>query len=227
MARGVNRRLSEPLDNHNMASARKIFCIGFHKTGTTSLYAALTALGFRVTGTVLHKWTAQELEARGAAECVKLMKGFDACEDMPWPHFYRALDAAYPGSKFILTVRDPENWYASIDNHFGHQTTELNAFAYGREHARARENREHWIATYKAHNDGIRAYFRDRPEDLLEMSLADGDGWDKLCPFVGADRPDAPFPVKNTSARRHSLAYRVKRKLWLMAGATPHPERLL
>jgi UDP-N-acetylmuramate-alanine ligase len=28
----------------------KVFCIGFHKTGTTSLAVALKTLGYRVTG---------------------------------------------------------------------------------------------------------------------------------------------------------------------------------
>ena len=28
----------------------KVFCIGFHKTGTTSLETALTKLGYKVTG---------------------------------------------------------------------------------------------------------------------------------------------------------------------------------
>lgn len=210
-----------------MTARAKVFCIGFHKTGTTSLYAALTQLGYRVCGTVGHKWTAERLAAEGAALCVETMKKFDAAEDMPWPHFYRALDAAYPGSKFILTLRDPEAWFSSIDNHFGHQATELNAFAYGRDFARARDHKDHWIKTYEAHNAAVRDYFRDRPGDLLEMTLADGDCWQKLCPFLGVDIPDAPFPVKNTSARRHSLGYRLKRKLWLMAGLTPHPERLL
>ena len=209
-----------------MTAPPKIFCIGFHKTGTTSLYAALTQLGFRVSGAIGDSWTADEIRARGAQFCIDTMENFDAAEDMPWPHFFRELDEAFPGSKFILTVRDPDAWFTSLDNHFGHQETELNAFAYGRDSARAHGHKDHWIATYEAHNARVRDYFQARPGDLLEMNLAEGDGWEKLCQFLDRTAPETPFPVKNTSTRRHSFAYRLKRKLLLLIGVAPHPERL-
>ena len=163
-----------------MNNQPKIFCIGFHKTGTTSLYSALTTLGYTVTGTVGDQLTATELASDGAALCVDIMKNHDAAEDMPWPHFYHELDAAYPGSKFILTLRDADAWFSSIDNHFGHQETELNAFAYGPDHSRARDDKDHWVKTYEAHNKAVREYFKTRPDDLLEMTLANGDGWEQL-----------------------------------------------
>jgi Sulfotransferase domain len=210
-----------------MTTHPKVFCIGFHKTGTTSLYSALTTLGLHVTGSVGYDWSADKLASDGAQLCIDTMKTYDAAEDMPWPHFYRELDAAYPGAKFILTSRDPQAWFRSIDNHFGHQATELNAFAYGRDHARARDDKDHWIRTYNTHNENVREYFRDRPDDLLEMTLTKGDGWDKLSRFLGCEIPAKPFPIKNTRERRHSLAYRVKRKLCLLTGRTPHPERLI
>lgn len=209
-----------------MTAPPKIFCIGFHKTGTTSLYVALTQLGFRVSGAVAHDWTSEEVAANGATHCVEKMEKFDAAEDMPWPHFFRELDEAFPGSKFILTLRDPDAWFQSLDNHFGHQATELNAFAYGREYARARGHKDHWIAVYNAHIAAVQEYFQARPGDLLEMNLSEGDGWEKLCPFLERPAPNAPFPVKNTTARRRSFVYRLKRKLLLLAGLTPHSERL-
>lgn len=210
-----------------MASPTKIFCIGFHKTGTTSLYAALKMLGLNVTGTICHKWSAEEIARKGADACIDHMKNFDAAEDMPWPHFFKDLDAAYPGSKFILSLRDADSWFASVNKHFGDQLTELNAFAYGREKAIASENKSHWQSVFAAHHEDVRAYFRDRPEDLLEMDLTKGDGWDSLCPFLGIQHPTAPFPVKNTSEGRKSWSYRLKRKFWLATGQTPHPERLI
>lgn len=190
------------------------------------MYAALTQLGYRVSGTIGDNLTADEIEARGAQFCIEMMEDFDAAEDMPWPHFFRELDDAFPGSKFILTVRDPEAWFQSLDNHFGHQATELNAFAYGRDHARARGHKSPWVSVYKAHYEAVRDYFQARPGDLLEMNLAEGDGWDKLCSFLDKPEPDAPFPAKNTSARRRSFAYRLKRKLLMLMGVAPHPERL-
>ncbi len=209
-----------------MTAPPKIFCLGFHKTGTTSLYAALTELGYRVSGTIGDSWTADEIMARGAQFCIDTMDDFDAAEDMPWPHFFRELDDAFPGSKFILTVREPDVWFQSLDNHFGHQATELNAFAYGREFAHARGHKDQWVSVFEAHNEAVRDYFQARPGDLLEMNLSEGDGWDKLCSFLDRPAPEAPFPVKNTSARRRSFACRLKRKLLLLMGVAPNPERL-
>lgn len=206
---------------------RKIFCIGFHKTGTTSLYSALTMLGYKVCGTIAEDWNAGKLLQNGARHCIRAMADFDAAEDMPWPLFFRELDEAFPGSKFILTIREPESWYQSLDRHFGHQTTEMNAFVYGPERARARDNKDHWITTYQAHNAAVRAYFKERPDDLLEMALASGDGFERLCPFLGIDTINQPFPCKNTNQDRRSLAYRLKRKMWILAGRTPYPERLV
>ena len=69
--------------------------------------------------------------------------------------------------------------------------------------------------------------FANRPDDFLEMDLTSGDGWAGLCQFLGRSVPTTPFPQKNTRERRQSLAYRLKRKVLLIAGRTPHPERLL
>ncbi len=210
-----------------MTRRPKIFCIGFHKTGTTSLYAALSSLGLKVSGTIGHRWSAERLRREGAALCIRTARRFDAAEDMPWPTFFRELDDAYPDSKFILTVREPEAWFASIDRHFGDVDTEMHRFIYGPHKGRARDDRAHWIATMSAHNAAVRAHFTGRSEQLLEMNLAKGDGWEMLAPFLGVDRPPAPFPVKNTSAGRTRLSYRVKKKLNELVGRAALPERLI
>lgn len=210
-----------------MTRPPKIFCLGFQKTGTTSLYAALTALGFRVTGSTGIDWDVETLRRDGVQHCIDTMDGFDAAEDMPWPLFYRELDAAFPGSKFILTVRESQAWFSSLDNHFGNIDTPLSAFTYGKGFSTARGNKDHYIARYEKHNEDVRAYFKSRPDDFQEMSLANGDGWEKLCTLLGRDIPSTPFPAKNTSADRKSFAYRLKRKLLLISGRTPRPEQMV
>lgn len=206
---------------------QKVFCIGFHKTGTTSLYAALTELGYRVSGTIGHRWSAERLRAEGAKLCVETARRFDAVEDMPWPLFYRELDAAFPGSKFILSVREADDWHASVDKHFGDIDSQMHRFIYGEAFGRARENKARWVETMTAHNRSVLEHFAGRRGDLLVMNLARGDGWEKLAPFLRIPVPATPFPVKNTSSDRETLAYRLKRKLNQWVGRTPHPERLL
>lgn len=209
-----------------MPERRKVFCLGFHKTGTTSLYDALRQLGYRVCATVGHDWTIDALRERGAAFCIETMKDFDAAEDMPWPLYYRELDQAYPGSKFILTVRDPEDWFRSIDNHFGERAAPLHALVYGDDAMQARHARERWIAAFNAHNAAVKDYFSDRPSDLLVMDLSRNTGWDALCAHLGCKAPEAPFPRRNTAADRRSLLYRLKRRIHLLTGRSLHPEKL-
>lgn len=50
---------------------------------------------------------------------LELARQFDAFGDNPWAVLYRELDTTFPGSKFILTTRDPDKWYASACKYFG------------------------------------------------------------------------------------------------------------
>jgi hypothetical protein len=99
----------------------KIFGVGFHKTGTSSLGAAFQQLGYRVAG----QNVAMDPDiGRHAAEIVfGMVPLYDAFRDNPWPLFYRELDARYPGSKFILTIRPSSEWFASVVRHFGATAT--------------------------------------------------------------------------------------------------------
>ncbi len=207
-----------------MASRGKVFCIGFQKTGTTSLHAALSILGYKTAAVVGRNLSADELRENALRLCVETARTHDAAQDMPWPLFYRELDAAFPGSKFILTVRGAEQWFRSVENHFGDHPHAMQEFVYGAP-APAGESAR-YIGVYKSHEAAVREYFRDRPDDLLVMDLEQGDGWDELCSFLGAPTPDAPFPAKNRSQDRKTLSYRLRRRLAAMTGRYLAPERI-
>ena len=49
--------------------------------------------------------------------------------------------------------------------------------------------------------DRIKEYFVDRPDDLLVIQICDGEGWQKLCPFLGEKIPEESFPARNITAR--------------------------
>jgi hypothetical protein len=46
----------------------------------------------------------------------------------------------------------------------------------------------------ETHQRNVLWYFQDRPSDLLMFDLCGGDGWEKLCSFLGKPIPDQPFP---------------------------------
>lgn len=52
-----------------------------------------------------------------------------------------------------------------------------------------------WEEAYRAHDNRIRTFFEDKPDDcLLEMSITGGDKWEPLCSFLGDEVPDRKFP---------------------------------
>lgn len=121
---------------------------------------------------------------------------------------YREVDGEYPGSKFILTVRDEDSW---VDSKRRYAEREDGKWAqYSPEHQAAkrawRENvygsfefdAATWLAAYRAHLAEVRSYFATREDALLELDIAGGDGWGALCGFLGVPVPPVPFPRVNT-----------------------------
>lgn len=98
---------------------QKIFCVGQNKTGTTSLAKALRGLGIPVGR---QSWAERLLSDWGRRDFRRIAwycRTAQAFQDVPFslPYTFQAMDAYYPGSKFILTVRDtPEQWYQSLIN---------------------------------------------------------------------------------------------------------------
>ena len=130
----------------------------------------------------------------------------DALTDTPIPSFYRDLDARYPGSKFILTVRDSEGWLKSCKKQFTQRFAEVQTEAhkqlfldlYGTDVF----DEDRFARGYEAFVDGVAEYFKDRPHDLLTIDVTAGEGWEKLCPFLERPVPDIPFPKANVTQVR-------------------------
>jgi hypothetical protein len=66
-------------------------------------------------------------------------------------------------------------------------------------------NEDVYTARFERHNREVLEYFADRPQDLLVMRLTEGDGWDKLCPFLGVPIPETPFPHENRAENREQM----------------------
>lgn len=180
----------------------KIFGIGFHKTGTTSLADALRILGYRVTGP--NGVNDPDIAANALPMALRLVEDYDAFQDNPWPILYRELDRAFPGSRFILTERDPGAWIGSVVKHFGDRSTPMRRWIYGVGAPLGHEDL--FIARYERHNREVREHFAGRPDDLLVLRIAEGEGWEPLCAFLGRDVPAAAFPHSNPAAEKSDLS---------------------
>jgi hypothetical protein len=178
----------------------KVFCIGFHKTGTKSLAAALRVLGYRVTG--MNAGRDPDIVANALPRALALAERFDAFQDNPWPLLFREMDAHFPGSRFVLTHRAPEAWIASVVRHFGTGDSPMRRWIYGEDAGSPVGHEARYLARYARHRAEVRAHFRDRPGDLLEIDVTAGDGWAPLCGFLGEPVPDVPFPHANRADAR-------------------------
>jgi hypothetical protein len=158
----------------------------------------LKRLGYRVTGP--NGVDDPEIATNLDAMVRDLVARFDAFQDNPWPVIYRSLDRDYPGSKFVLSLRAPESWIRSVRRHFGSQSTPMRQWIYGA--GCPAGNEALYLRRFEAHNREVLDYFRDRPDDLVTMNLAEGDGWEKLCVFLGKETPDIAFPHLNRGGVR-------------------------
>ncbi len=149
----------------------------------------------------MHKEAFDAVLRRDYARLIQIMSAFDSFEDWPWPLVYREIDRAFPGSRFILTMRSsPDVWYDSLcrlAEMVG--PTEYRKIVYG--HAMPQGHKSDYIAVYERHNEEVQEYFSSRPGQLLVVSWDKGDGWDELCGFLGLQRPGVPFPHVNRSDR--------------------------
>ncbi len=193
------------------ADTMKIFGIGLSKTGTSSLAHALEILGYRTKDYPgIERYEPGDLSSIDA----RLLEAYDALTDTPIPSFYRELDARYPGAKFILTVRNMDGWLLSCKKQF----TENLARAQNEAHNRLFMDlygttvyeEDKFRAGYERFVAGVLDYFKGRPADLLVLDVTGGEGWEKLCPFLGKPVPDMPFPKANVTRIRwmdiHALA---------------------
>lgn len=194
------------------ANARpKVFGIGFHKTGTSSLKRALGQLGYKVTGP--NNNHDPDIGDTYLDHARAISRKFDAFQDNPWPLVYREMDEMWPDAKFILTTRDPESWVSSLQRYFGESETPMRELIYGAGRGSPLGNEAHYIATMEAHRQAVLAHFEGRPGKLLVLDIVGGAGWAPLCDFLGHPVPDSPFPhANNSSTARESWFGKLKRK---------------
>lgn len=190
--------LYRPIDNVVNIILRKkqktkVFCIGDFKTGTTSLFYALKILGFRTSRLFKRQYFIKNTEEAYANKMRKY--SYDAFVDFPMGYYelYKILDKVFPGSKFILTVRDEESFRKSYFNYF--KNSQIYKFA-------TPEMIEKRIIEKKERNKEVLRYFKNRKDQFLVLNIIDGDGWEKLCPFLDKPMPDRPFPHKNIGKYR-------------------------
>jgi hypothetical protein len=204
----------------------KIFCIGFYKTGTTTLYDALRALGYHtVNGDTPGSYP-------GADDGATLIKQIDAGNfrlptfDMFNPYFriWRQIYDLYPDAKYVLTVRDEDRWIESCVKFYRNRRLRpMRVWMFGphANPARSPESRQAWLDAYRAHNAAVRDFFASRGQQFFEFDPTREGSWDRLCAFLGAPVPGQPWPHANPTRPDQPwrpLWRRVRRRFGLEPG---------
>ena len=205
----------------------KIIGAGLPRTGTNTLKRSLEVLGLNhvyhmkellVNPERLHFW--KTLDDTGDTDWDGLYDGYDGTVDFPGYPWYKEHMKQYPDAKVILTVRDFESWYKSVDSTIfraGPQTPGEKIKMMGKllMSARARnvvkvikwfkkvffadrlggkfEDKAHAQKFWDDHLADVKSYV---PEDKL-LVYDVRDGWGPLCAFLGVEEPAEPLPHLN------------------------------
>ena len=51
-----------------------------------------------------------------------------------------------------------------------------------------------FLARYRQHNQEVKEYFKDRPDNLLVMDMEARAGWNELCEFLHVPIPSVDYP---------------------------------
>jgi hypothetical protein len=193
----------------------KVIGAGLSRTGTHSLHAALEQLGLHS----IHYDTQRLNDIIDGSEPHPTFRRYDdvdAVVDLPASLFFKELADAYPEAKVVLTIRDVDDWWRGVKRHFEvnyvanerllrHRVAQaigvpfrerpedsfrrlLRQYAYGSTIPTEYLYKKRFIE----HNHLVQTLIP--PERLLVIDITKGDGWQKLCPFLGLDTMTSPFP---------------------------------
>jgi len=184
---------------------------GLGRTGTMSLKLALEHLGF---GPCYHMSEVLVGARRnfplwldvihGKPDWDTIFDGFRATTDYPACTWWRELADYYPQAKVILTVRDPDDWFRSVNKTIfakGGPTdvegpvAEFMLGAVIKDVAGRIEDRDFMVDYFTRRNAEVVAALP--PERLLVYRP--GDGWEPICEFLGVPVPAEPYPRINTT----------------------------
>ncbi|MEV4218782.1 sulfotransferase family protein [Nonomuraea sp. NPDC049725] len=204
---------------------------GFPRTGTSSMKAALERLGFGPCHHMFDVGSNSDRAKRWAPlaghdtvpDWEYVLEGFRSSVDWPASFFWRELAEAYPEAKVVLTVRDPQSWFASMRTLIDNGPARLQSEKLAPEMAGLVENmmttrpllermireglgsdspfgvvpdEKETIAAFERHIVTVRESLP--AERLLVFDVR--EGWEPLCRFLGVDVPEGePFPHLNDS----------------------------
>jgi len=238
----------EPRQLGDFLMALKIIGVGFGRTGTASLYAALNQLGFPCYHMfeVLHNkankghldfWLQVARSEPGARQdWEKLFSDqYTAAVDNPACVVWRELLEAYPGAKVILTLhpKGAETWYESVMQtiYFTRNMWQFRVLEavtpFGSKFGEMVDKliwRRGHQGTMENREKAI-AHYHQHIDTIRKEVPPDrllvftvNEGWGPLCQFLGVPVPSTPFPNINDRAEFEKIKNGMKRGAYMILG---------
>ena len=188
----------------------KVVGTGLGRTGTKSMQTALNMLGvgpchhmvevFRQPAT-MQLWIDA---AEGRPNWEAIFDGYNSVVDYPGSAHWSALVDYYPDAKVLHTVRDPDQWFESTQATIFAQARDndpdpVRGKFFGSFMGPMRDNiadRAYMTDFFRRHTEEVIA--KVAPERLLVFEV--GEGWNRLCQFLGVPVPADPYPSENSRA---------------------------
>lgn len=167
----------------------KVFCIGFNKTGTTSLHRFFVERGLSSVHETRWPHHSRVKDGAGYFDKAQCFSDGEASD-------FRQLDEWFPGSIFVLNTRNERAWLRSRVKHVlraglppsredveqGTRYGEMARRFYANEAAAMAT----WLLDRRIYEDRVRRYFSGNPR-FLEIAVADDPDWhEKLLAHLGA-----------------------------------------
>lgn len=164
----------------------KVFCIGYNKTGTTTLGKSLEMLGYRNSSFNKKVWR-EFYKNNEIDKILDYTAKFDSLDDLPWlkEDMIPILDKAFPNSKFIYLDRDEESWKKSIFTWTYKVTGKYPII-------------EEKLHEFRKHKEFVLNYFKNRPKDqFIILDIKDEEGFKNLAHFLDKKPIQNKFPHYN------------------------------
>ena len=173
--------------NETCKQSQKVFCIGLGRTATSSLTSALINLGYKT-------WHCPCLYK--SEDITNYVNNFDALTELPFcsKYDFKDLYNMYPDAKYILTIRDENRWLKSTDKYKWLADNMIKWYPGYELFLKNFYNFDFSIKNFNNYNNSVIEFFKDKSDQLLIMNIPKGDGYQKLCTFLGREMIYEDFP---------------------------------
>ena len=146
-----------------------------------------------------------------------LIESWDALSDVPIPGLYRQLARRWPNSRFILVIREPQDWARSVQSHLRQRRlSPYNRIQYLPYLPRSVERitelgEKDLIAIHEQHTAQVKRFIHqelEHPKRLCTVDIRDGDVGERICSFLGHPPMSLPHLSGRASEKDLGVSWR-------------------